>query len=928
MTDKRQIQISKLRPAAGGALAFVILLLFGVVAAPLAQAQTLGSYTFSALYDFTGGSDGGYPAGGLIEDSAGNLYGTASSSASNWGNVFEVSPGGNETVLYSFCADGFPCVDGGAPESTLLADSAGNLYGTASFGGTSKAGVVFELSPAPAGGVCPSGTNQGTGWCESVLYSFTGGSDGSSPASKLIVDSSGNLYGTTEGEYGVGTNACGSVFELIAPSAGGTWTEQTLHDFAGGTADGCFAVAGLVMDSSGSLYGVTVDGGANGVGMFYKVSPGDGAWTETVAYSFGAQGNDSAHPYSDLIFSGSSLIGTALYGGKSSTGTTNNGTVFQLTPGAGGTWTETAIYAFTGGNDGCNPSAGVTADPFGNLYGTTSSCPPEGYWGTVFELSPPASGNTWTETTLYDFLGDSDNDVDGGNPEGIVLVDSKGNLFGTTTCFNCSVLAGSVWELSSPAQPTTTTVTSTPNPSNYGESVTFTATISPGGGSSVRGRAASRRKRVNARDVTGAVSWSSNTGCGTTTVTSGTQATATCTTSSLNAGFDTVTAAYNGDANNDASKGTLSQTVTPAEQQITVTSPAPASAIDGSSFTVAATSTSGSPVQISTSGPCTGTGTSSATITMTSANTREVCDVVFFAAAAGNYQSASLTETTAVAKSTKRTVSFTTPAPATAGYQSTFTVTAQSQSPNDTSVPTMAVVQPSTGTAPCQLSGGTTANGTAVSATVAMTSGTGTCTVEATWPLTTEYEVTTAKTATKATKLIPVIAWPAPAAIDYGTRLSSTQLDATASSNSSSLTGKFVYSPASGKVLAAGTQTLTVKFTPSTLADYAAATGSTQLVVNPIGSTTTITKTVPASPTSGQTVTVYFSVAAAYGKPTGSVTVSSDNGGPSCTGTLTMGKGTCTFTFASSGFYTLTGAYSGDNNDNASTSSGYLLAVQ
>lgn len=811
MTDRQERQFSQFRVTASGAFAVTVLLLIGVMTTAVAQAQVLSNYAFTALYDFTGGNDGQYPVAGLIQDSAGNLYGTTIYTF--WGVVFEVSTGGGETVLYSFCTSGsWPCPDGAQPSSTLVADSAGNLYGTASYGGANNAGVVFELSPAPSGDVCPSGTYQGNGWCETVLYSFTGAADGSYPVSKLILDSTGNLYGTTQGSAlygGSGSNVCGSVFEL-SPSAGGAWTENTLHDFPGlagltpppGSTqvlgDGCYPAAGLVMDSSGNLYGVTEYGGfcdtlndgcfsynppIIGSGAVYELSPGQGgAWTETVLYRFGLASYpsdlDGAIPESDLIFSGGSLYGTASGGGVPSTGTPGQGTVFQLSPSSGGTWTESTLYTFTGGTDGCNPYAGVTADSKGNLYGTTYSCgnsASDNYSGSVYELSPPASGNTWTETTLYDFLGDADGDVDGANPSGVVFIDAKGNLYGTSSCENCSYLAGSVWELSSGGSLTTITVTSTPNPSTYGQSVTFTATIASTSGqvegrtANRKGRAANRKSvnlRVKAQDLTGSVSWSANTGCGTTPVTSGPPATATCTTSRLNAGLDTVTAGYNGDVNDNPGKGTVSQTVFGAAQQINVLITAPASAIDGSSFTVEAVSESGSPVQISTSGACTGTGTAgSATITMTSADTKRVCDVTFFAAAAGNYQSATLIEKAAVVKSTKPTVSFTSSAPP-AVYQSTFTVTATT---NASTIANITVVPPDKGSAPCELSG-STVNGTTVTATVTMISGKGECELKAQWAEDTTYSAATARVWVTAQKQVPEVSFTgAPASADYGT---------------------------------------------------------------------------------------------------------------------------------------------------------------
>ncbi len=1535
MIDRGRKETSVPELAVRGVLAMLFLMM-GALAVPVAQAQ----YTFTPLHDFTGttGVDGENPTAGLIADSAGNLYGTASSSDSTGaGAVFEINPAAKtETVLYTFNGS----TDGGAPVSALVMDPAGNLYGTASYGGAEGDGAVFELSPMPGGG-CPAGSNTGNGWCETVIYSFTGGADGVGPIAALAIDSGGNLYSTTSGSLVsfAGTNKCGSVFKL-SPGSGGTWIESTLYDFTGstfssktGATDGCAPEAAVVFDASGNLYGTTAYGGTSGsngsttncqasrpegCGIVYELSPMTGGscpsgsqtgngWCESILYNFmGYNGTikDGYYSTSDLTFYNANLYGTTQSGGTSA----GFGTVFELSSGSGGTWTETILHNFTRNPDGSVPLQGVVFDSQGNLYGTTSQ---GGNYlvnktsdGTAYEIS-----STGTFSKLYQFTGGA---TDGMSPGSKLLIDSFDNLYGTSYqsgpgCDSNCQGYGSVWKLVVP--PVNVSLSSSLNPSTYGQSVTFTATVTPtnggtptgtitfmdgattlgsgtlssgstafttsalavgphsitgaysgdsnyspstssvfpqtvnqipqtitcsgipasavygttftasctGGGSgnpvlfnsgggctisanspspatftmisgtnactvlanqagntnyaqaptfgqsvtavlavsttavstslspsvygqsvtftanvtagatgtvqfnidgstygspvavssgaatlttttlpvgahtvvaaysgdtnygsssgtlsggqtvtsadasltvssgqnpsvaqtpvtftatingayglvkqrngkkprdvagtvtwsdsasscgttSVSGAAGSgtgtatctisnlaagsytitatysgdgnhngggsnsltqqvnanasttsvasslnpsaygqavnftatvtsgatgtvqfnadgvaiggpvplssgmatsgnvtaltagthsitavysgdtnyasstgtlsqsvgaagaglavtsnlypsvygqavtftatitgdnglvrrrngvrprdvtgsvtwsgntgcgsttvtgaagtgtgtatcttsvlavgndtvsamysgdsnhnggtsgsmsqevdaagavvsvvssqspttygqsvtltatisgangllkRRNSVRPLDVTGTVTWSDNTGCGTTAVTSGNPGMATCTTSILPRGTDTVTANYSGDSNHNSGTGTVSQVVNPAAQTISVSVYPPSTAAYGSNFTVVATASSGLPI---TYGLISGSDCANSSGTYTVGTRAGNCTVTLSQPGNNDYVAVGpITEsTTRVIAPQKRTVSFTTPAPATAAYQSIFTVTAQSQSPNDTSVPTITVVQPAAGIAPCQLSGATTTNGTAVSATVLMTSGTGTCTVEATWPLTDVYGVTTAKTAAKATKLTPVIAWSTPAAIDYGTPLSATQLDATASSNSSPVTGKLVYSPASRKVLPAGAQTLTVKFTPSSIADYDDAAGSTQVLVNPINSTTTITKTVPAAPISGQAVTVYFTVTAAYGKPTGSVTVSSNNGGPTCTGTVTVGKGTCSLTFSTSGFYTLTAAYSGDNNDDASTSAGYPVAA-
>ena len=255
------------------------------------------------LYSFTG-SDGSEPFAGLIADSSGNLYGTTQSGGASGGHgvVFKLSPSGTETVLHTFTGGS----DGGIPRAGLIADTGGNLYGTTAGGGASNAGTVFKLSP--------SGT-------ETVLYSFTG-SDGSGPFAGLIADSSGNLYGTTQS--GGASGGHGVVFKL---SPGGT--ETVLYSFTGGS-DGGTPRAGLIADSSGNLYGTTQFGGPGcggvGCGVVFKLSP---SGTETVLYSF--TGSDGSGPFPGLIADSSgNLYGTTLSGGASG----GHGVVFKLT-GAG-----------------------------------------------------------------------------------------------------------------------------------------------------------------------------------------------------------------------------------------------------------------------------------------------------------------------------------------------------------------------------------------------------------------------------------------------------------------------------------------------------------------------------------------------------------------------------------------------------------------
>jgi uncharacterized repeat protein (TIGR03803 family) len=325
--------------------------------------------------------------------------------------------GWNETVLYSF---GTGSLDGGSPRAGVVFDAAGNLYGTAG-GGVGGAGVVFELTPPAAGK---------TAWTAIVLYNFLQSRPvkGEGPVASVIFDADGNLYSTTKGggKFGKGFKD-GTVFRLAPPSGGATtWTETVLHSFNG--ADGSAPVAGLVFDTAGNLYGTTSAGGAGncpgGCGTVFKLAPpvaGKTTWTETVIHSF--NGKNGANPYAGVVFGpDGGLYGTTEEGGV------GQGTVFKLAPPADGkaAWTETVIHSFNS-KSGANPVAGVVFDASGNLYGTTALGGGMNY-GTVFELSPPAAGETnWTETVLHNFAL-----TDGAGPSAGVVFDASGNLYGTT----------------------------------------------------------------------------------------------------------------------------------------------------------------------------------------------------------------------------------------------------------------------------------------------------------------------------------------------------------------------------------------------------------------------------------------------------------------------------------------------------------------
>lgn len=306
-----------------------------------------GAYVATVLYNFTGGADGGDPVGGMLVDAAGNIYGTAQlGGGNNVGTLFMLAPDGSggytQSVLHSFTGG----ADGSYPNPGLIADTSGTIYGTVSYGGSGN-GTVFAL------------THSGSGFTMSILYTFAGGNDGRRPFGGLVRDAAGNLYGTTSAG---GASNAGTVFRL-APSGSG-YVESVLYTFTGG-ADGAYPNGSLAMDAAGNLYGSTVAGGVAGGGTVFKLAPKTGGgYAQTVLHSF-AGGTDGNNPYCSVyVDAGGSLYGTTISGGAS-----YSGTVFRLVPGTGGSYTQNVLYSFTGGTDGGQPYAGVVADAAGNIWG-------------------------------------------------------------------------------------------------------------------------------------------------------------------------------------------------------------------------------------------------------------------------------------------------------------------------------------------------------------------------------------------------------------------------------------------------------------------------------------------------------------------------------------------------------------------------------
>ncbi|MGA2019938.1 MAG: choice-of-anchor tandem repeat GloVer-containing protein [Candidatus Sulfotelmatobacter sp.] len=388
------------------AIFIAALLLTGVHAA--AQEKVLYSFMYGNAYG---------PSGSLVFDAAGNLYGVTGEGGAYplYGTVFELSRKGGggwaEKVLHSFNKDG---KDGYSPNGGLIFDAAGNLYGTTVDGGFYGWGTVFELSPGADGR-----------WKETILHNFNDdGTDGQQPLASLIWDAAGNLYGTTI-NGGANGGADGTVFELT-PATGGGWTEKILYNFGSSSVDGTNPeAASVIFDATGNLYGTTAGGGAYGQGIVFELTPqAGGNWTETVLYNF----NTGAEGYSSdagLIFDAAgNLYGTTFFGGQH-----DDGTVFEMAPQPSGSWTYTVLHSFGATKDGAHPYASLIFDPAGNLYGTTN-------WGgaydngTVFKLTSLGGGN-WAETFLHSFSWERDG-KDGYLPQGSLIFDASGNLYGTT----------------------------------------------------------------------------------------------------------------------------------------------------------------------------------------------------------------------------------------------------------------------------------------------------------------------------------------------------------------------------------------------------------------------------------------------------------------------------------------------------------------
>jgi hypothetical protein len=452
----------------------VLVSLFAIVFVFVSLASAEGKE--KVLHSFQGGTnDGEYPAGGVVFDKAGNLYGATTDGGgecppAQCGTVFQLAPPAQkgdpwtETVLYIFKGNGSG--DGNTPAGSVITDGAGHLYGTTGYGGTGNCvllstkvgcGTVYELSPPP---------QKGGAWTETVLYSFPTPKQGYVPNGNLVFDSSGNLYGATTFGGGYGTSCdpyyqyCGAVFELSPPKhKGSKWTEKVLHGFAGMESgsligDGANPNGGLVVDSKGAIYGTTYTGGfrcphdsGQGCGSVFNLAPPakkGGSWTETLVHSFHRDASDGGYPQAGLVIDKTGrMCGTTLNGGPG-----GYGTAFCLTPPPEkpGSWNETILYGFKDNNQyGADPAGGLTLGSHGNFYGTTNAFGAH-FGGAVFELKP--KGANWEISLLYSFTGPPDGEF----PAAGLIFDGSGNLYGTSqaggNAQSCQSGCGTVFEVS------------------------------------------------------------------------------------------------------------------------------------------------------------------------------------------------------------------------------------------------------------------------------------------------------------------------------------------------------------------------------------------------------------------------------------------------------------------------------------------------
>ena len=398
-----------------------------------ARAQTL-----KTIWSFPGSNgDGQEPLSPPVFDGSGNIYGTtAIGGASQFGTVFKLTPpnGGGpwtESLLYSFAG-----ADGQQPNDIVFGKG-GALYGTTELGGLGSCyqgcGTAFQLTPG------------NDGWTYAMLYDFMSPGDGESPGN-LQLGKNGALYGTTVTGGPPSTHCsqvgCGTFFQLS--QQGGSWAKTVLHDFPASTTDGRGPNADIVVDSKGNVYGTTYSGGSLFYGTVFEFSPPakkGGAWTETILHNFSGS-KDGGYPIGGLTLG----AGGVIYGTGSYSGVPNqSGTAFRLTPPAkkGGAWAYTVVRTFNGDKNGATPATTMALDPNGNLYGTAWNGGSTRCYlgcGLVFKLQPVSGKAVWKETVLHDWPNSQQ------DPNATIVMFHDELLYGTTLFLGANNV-GSVFTL-------------------------------------------------------------------------------------------------------------------------------------------------------------------------------------------------------------------------------------------------------------------------------------------------------------------------------------------------------------------------------------------------------------------------------------------------------------------------------------------------